>query len=44
MYRVIMKKQIYFIGKISDLLEMLEDLSNQYTTLQSMIDDHLACR
>lgn len=41
MYSVIMKNQIYFIGKISDLLEMLEDLSDQYTTLQSMIDDHL---
>jgi hypothetical protein len=41
MYTIISKKQVYFIGKVSDLLEVLEDLSNTYTTVQSYIDAQL---
>lgn len=41
MYTIISKKQVYFIGKISDLLEVLEDLSNTYPTVQAYIDAQL---
>ncbi|WP_257785964.1 hypothetical protein [Geosporobacter ferrireducens] len=41
MLRIITKNQIYFIGKISDLLEALEDLGNQYTTVEDAIHDQL---
>lgn len=41
MIRIIAKNQIYFIGKISDLLEVLEDLGKQYTTVEAAIYDHL---
>ncbi|WP_255547765.1 hypothetical protein [Crassaminicella indica] len=41
MYKVITTNQFYLIGKVSDLLEILEELSNEYTTVTSLIEDHL---
>ncbi len=41
MLRIIAKNQMYFIGKISDLLEVLEDLGKQYTTVDNAIQDQL---
>jgi len=41
MLRVVSKNQIYFIGKASDLIEILEDLTLKYTTLKEAIDDIL---
>ncbi len=44
MYRIISKKQVYFIGKVSDLLEVLEDLASTYPTVQAYIDAQLEVR
>ncbi|TCO79833.1 hypothetical protein [Marinisporobacter balticus] len=41
MYKVVTHNQFYLIGKVSDLLEVLEDLSHEYTTLKDLIEDHL---
>jgi hypothetical protein len=41
MYKIITTNHLCFIGKISDLLEVLEDLSKKYTTLHALIQDHL---
>lgn len=41
MYRIIMRNQLYFIGKVSELLEMLQDISMDHITLQSFINSHL---
>jgi hypothetical protein len=41
MYKIVMHNQLYFIGKISDLLKILQDISNKYVTLQSFIDSQL---
>lgn len=41
MYRIITSNQLYFIGKVSELLEMLQDISMEHLTLRSFIDSHL---
>ena len=41
MVKIVFKNHLYLIGKVSDLLEVLEDYSEQYTTVKSLIDDHL---
>lgn len=41
MYKIVTHNQLYLIGKVSDLLEVLENLSSQYTTLEALIEDHL---
>lgn len=41
MYKIITQNQFYLIGKVSDLLEVLEDICNKYSTLESLIEDHL---
>ena len=41
MLRIIKKNQVYFIGKVSDLLEVLEDLTTQYDTVKSFIEAEL---
>lgn len=41
MYTIISKKQVYFIGRISDLLEVLENLANTYPTVQAYINAQL---
>lgn len=41
MIRIIAKNHIYFIGKVSELLESLEDLCTQYITVQDVINNHL---
>lgn len=41
MLRIITKNQMTFIGKISDLLEVLEDLGKQYPTVEAAIQEQL---
>lgn len=41
MIRIIAKNHIYFIGKVSELLESLDDLCTQYITVQDVINNHL---
>lgn len=41
MYKIITHNQFILIGKVSDLLIALEDISHEYTTLKSLIDNHL---
>ena len=41
MLRIVKKNELYLVGKVSDLLEVLEDYSQEYTTVQALIDDHL---
>jgi len=42
--RIITKNQMFFIGKISDLLEVLVDLGKQYTTVEAAIQDQLSMK
>lgn len=44
MLRIITKNQMFFIGKISDLLEVLVDLEKQYTTVEAAIQDQLSMK
>lgn len=41
MLQIIKENQLYYVGKITDLLEILETLSQKYTTVKSLIDDRL---
>jgi len=41
MLKIVFHNQFYLIGKVSDLLEVLENYCEQYTTVKSLIDDHL---
>jgi hypothetical protein len=41
MFRIVSGKSIYFIGKLDELIEQLEELTLKYTTLQEAIDDIL---
>ena len=41
MLRITGKSKIYFIGKIDELIEVLEDLSSKHVTLQEAINDIL---
>lgn len=41
MHKIISNHQFCLIGKVADLLDVLEDLSNQYTTVKSLIEHHL---
>jgi len=42
MLRIVKKNELYLVGKMSDLLEVLDDYCEQYTTVKSLIDDHLS--
>ncbi len=41
MYKMVFHNHLFCVGKVYELLELLEDLSNQYTTLENLIEDHL---
>lgn len=42
MIKIVLPNQFYLIGKVSDLLEVLEDYSEKYTTVKALIEDQLA--
>lgn len=41
MLRITGKNKIYFVGKVDELIEALEDLSSKHVTLEEAINDIL---
>ncbi len=41
MIKIVKKNELYLIGKISDLLEVLDTYSQKYDTVKALIDDQL---
>ncbi|MBS3995289.1 MAG: Z-ring formation inhibitor MciZ [Alkaliphilus sp.] len=41
MIKIVLPNQLYLIGKVSDLLEVLEDYSKKYATVKELIEEQI---